>query len=114
MITANLVPCNKLRIAIIDEDSAIRLDLCSLLEAQGHQVKHFQSSDGFLDAAKLDDFDCILLELWFKSGMSGLDMLRHLAGFGRLKPTVMGRDTLCSQKITYPPPQPDELPRNPQ
>jgi FixJ family two-component response regulator len=89
MSTAHSVHCNKLRIAIIDEDSTIRLDLCSLLEAQGHQAKHFHSSDGFLDAAKRDDFDCILLELWFKNGMNGLDMLRHLAEFGRLKPTVM-------------------------
>jgi two-component system response regulator DctR len=60
-----------------------------LLEAQGHQSKYFQSTEGFLDTAKPEDFDCILLELWFKSGISGLDFLRRLVERGGLRPTVM-------------------------
>ncbi len=89
MVTDKTVHSQKHRLAVIDEDVSVRSDLCSLLEAQGHQTKHFVSTNEFLDSAKPNDFDCILLELWFKSGISGLDLLRNLAGFGHLMPTVM-------------------------
>ena len=89
MVTATPVSCDKLRLAVIDDDANVRADLSSLLEAQGHNSKYFQSTEGFLDTANPEDFDCILLELWFKGGISGLDFLRRLGEMGGLRPTVI-------------------------
>ena len=89
MVTETSVHARQLRLAIIDDDANVCSHLGSLLEAQGHQAVYFQSSEGFLDSAKSNDFDCILLELWFKSGISGLELLRLFIKLGKPKPTVM-------------------------
>lgn len=89
MVTVPSIANNNLRLAIIDEDENVRPVLSPLLEAQGHQTRYFQSTEAFLSSGKPNDFDCILLEFWFKSGISGLDLLRRLAELGSLRPTIM-------------------------
>jgi len=89
MVTETSVHAKQLRLAVIDDDVNVCSHLGPLLEAQGHQAEYFQCSEGFLNSAKSNDFDCILLELWFKSGISGLELLRQFIKLGKPKPTVI-------------------------
>ncbi len=79
----------QMQIAVIDDDEAAREGLRCLLEAQGHQAVLFSSAEAFRDRNSVDDFDCILLDLWFKSGMNGIALLRHLIEMRARTPVIM-------------------------
>jgi two-component system, LuxR family, response regulator FixJ len=78
-----------LRIAIIDDDTAAQQGLSTLLDAQGHRPVCYSSTEAFRDRDATESFDCILLDLWFKTGMNGMTLLRYLIDTGITTPVIM-------------------------
>jgi len=66
-----------LKVAVIDDDESVRAGLRAQLEALGHAAELFASVESFRADADPAAFDCILLDIWFKHGASGLELLRH-------------------------------------
>jgi len=67
-----------LLVAVIDDDASIRKALKRLLQAMNLDAETFASGQDFLDSLAAQCPDCIVLDLQMP-GMSGLDLLRHLA-----------------------------------
>jgi FixJ family two-component response regulator len=66
-------------IALIDDDRAILDSLSAYLQRNGTTVSCFESADAFLlSVRKLQYFDCVVADVKMP-GMSGLDLVRHLA-----------------------------------
>jgi two-component system response regulator FixJ len=66
---------------VIDDDEAVRESLEALLMTSGFEVEIYSSAEDFLTRAASHD-GCLLVDVNMP-GMSGLDLLQHLAGNGR-------------------------------
>ena len=75
-------------ICIVDDDASLRRSLANLLMSVGFRVTTFESAEAFLTAAERHRIGCIVLDVRM-AGMSGLELLRHLAGSGTRMPAVM-------------------------
>jgi FixJ family two-component response regulator len=65
-------------ISVVDDDESLRRSLGNLFRSVGFSVETFASADEFLRSAQRDNTSCLVLDLRM-NGMSGLDLLRHLA-----------------------------------
>jgi FixJ family two-component response regulator len=68
-------------VAVVDDDSAVREAISSLLRSAGYRCAIFDSAETFLASASLRDVHCMLLDVRMP-GMSGLDlhqMLRRMS-----------------------------------
>jgi len=65
-------------ISVVDDDESLRRSLSNLLRSVGFGVETFASADEFLRSAQRENTGCLVLDLQMP-GMSGLDLLRHLA-----------------------------------
>ncbi len=74
-------------VAVVDDDPSICEATISLLEANGFRTQSFRSAMEFLDSRQLDETGCLILDLQL-TGMSGLELQRHLAGKNRRIPIV--------------------------
>ena len=79
---------NQTYIAIIDDESSLRTALSRLLRLAGFQPIAYPSAEAFLADAKGPRFDCLLVDIQL-GGMSGLDLLRQLAGGGPRAPVIV-------------------------
>ncbi|MFM8330818.1 MAG: response regulator transcription factor [Candidatus Methylumidiphilus sp.] len=77
------------RVAVIDDEESVRFGLRSLLEAQGYAVELFTSAEDFLAEADPCGYLCVLLDLWLRQRMNGLELLRQLAPLGLSAPAVV-------------------------
>lgn len=75
------------KIAIIDDDDAVRDSMLALLESYGHEVCGYPSAEEFLGPPK-GQADCLLVD-HHMSGMTGLDLLEHLRAEGDQTPALM-------------------------
>ncbi len=66
----------KKRIAIVDDDDALRDSLGILLRFRDFEVEEFRSGEDFLVCDHLADFNCVILDLKM-SGVGGLEVLRR-------------------------------------
>ena len=82
-------------IAIVDDDVAIQRALVRLLATAGWQAVPFPSAEAFLQTGLPAGPDCLVLDVWLP-GMTGVDLLEHLAATGRRLPAVLmtARDDL--------------------
>lgn len=76
------------RLAIIDDDAAVRDALVWLLEGHGFPVDAFESAERFLEDAAASDYHCVILDLRL-SGMSGIMLLERLAEQAYTPPVIM-------------------------
>jgi len=76
------------RVGVIDDDAAVRDSLRFLLEAAGHNVQAFHSTDQFLAAADILSLDCLLLDQHMP-GATGLELLRRLSQAGAHLPVAL-------------------------
>jgi FixJ family two-component response regulator len=75
-------------VIIVDDDAAVREGLCELILSAGFQPVCFASTRELLDAGDvLESPGCLILDVRMP-GASGLDMQRHLAQNGNLKPII--------------------------
>ncbi len=76
------------RIAVVDDNSAVRQSLRLLLGARGYLVDTFTGADELLLTAKPGDFDCYVLDLKL-DGMDGFALLKVLRQRGIEAPAIM-------------------------
>jgi len=82
-------------VAIVDDDVSIQRALARLLSAAGWLAVTFPSAEAFLQTGMQALPDCLVLDVWL-SGMTGVELLEHLAALGSTLPAVIitGRDDL--------------------
>ncbi|SMC26846.1 two-component system, LuxR family, response regulator DctR [Andreprevotia lacus DSM 23236] len=81
------MPSNPNRIAIVDDDDALRDALAWLFSTRDHEVQSFASADAFLKDYSPDRFGCILLDVRMP-GMSGLELFQKLKEYTYLPPVI--------------------------
>src|SRR3989441_12941205 len=64
--------------SVVVDDESLRRSLRNLLRSVGFGVETFASAEEFLRSAQRENTGCLVLDLRM-TGMSGLDLLRHLA-----------------------------------
>ena len=75
-------------VCIVDDDASLRRSLRNLLMSLGFRVETFSSAEAFLESVHPDGIGCVVLDVRM-AGMSGVDLLRHLAATGSPVPTIM-------------------------
>jgi len=75
-------------ICVVDDDASLRRSLRNLLMSVGFRVETFQSAEEFLHSAHRQNTGCMVLDLRM-AGMSGLDLLKHLATAGSRIPVII-------------------------
>ena len=76
-----------MHVALIDDDPAVLDSLQIYLGRQGVEVTCFASADAFVGGND-DCFDCVVADVRMP-GLSGLDLVRRLAGERRATPVVL-------------------------
>ncbi len=69
---------DRLVVSVVDDDESLRRSLRNLLRSVGFGVETFASAEEFLGSAQRENTGCLVLDLRM-TGMSGFDLLRHLA-----------------------------------
>jgi two-component system response regulator FixJ len=73
--------------AIVDDESALREAIESLLNSAGFRTESFASADDFLRSTRVESTGCLILDIAL-SGMGGLELQRHLIDIGLHFPIV--------------------------
>jgi two-component system CheB/CheR fusion protein len=73
---------------VIDDDADVLTATRAILEEDGRVVETFSSGEAFLSVYRPAEDACLLVDANLP-GMSGLDLLRHLANANQLPPTIM-------------------------
>jgi FixJ family two-component response regulator len=79
---------NRPMVSVVDDDESLRRSLRNLLRSVGFGVETFASAEEFLRSAQREKTGCLVLDLRM-TGLSGLDLLRHLAVAESRIPVVM-------------------------
>jgi FixJ family two-component response regulator len=74
-------------VVVVDDDSAIREALASLVRSIGLRVKLFTSAQEFLQSQRLESTSCVILDVRLP-GLSGLDCQRQLREAGLSIPII--------------------------
>ena len=75
-------------IYVVDDDESLRRSLRNFLRSVGFRVETFASAEEFLTSAERENTGCLVLDLRM-TGMTGLDLLRHLAATNVRMPAVI-------------------------
>ena len=75
-------------VSIVDDDESLRRSVRNLLTSVGFRVETFASAEAFLQSADRGNTGCVVLDLRMP-GMSGLDLLMHLAAAGPGIPVIV-------------------------
>jgi FixJ family two-component response regulator len=75
-------------VSVVDDDASLRRSLRNLLLSAGFRVDTFVSAEEFSRSAERENTGCLVLDLGM-TGMSGPDLLRHLAAAGSRVPVVV-------------------------
>ena len=75
-------------VSIVDDDGSLRRSVRNLLTSVGFRVETFVSAEAFLASMHRENTGCLVLDLRMP-GMSGLDLLAHLAAMDSRIPAVI-------------------------
>ena len=75
-------------VSVVDDDGSFRRSLRNVLQSVGLRVETFASAEEFLSSGPHENTGCLVLDLQMP-GVSGLDLLRHLAAVGLHIPVVI-------------------------
>jgi CheY-like chemotaxis protein len=75
-------------VSVVDDDESLRRSLRNLLSSVGFRVETFAAAEDFLQSTHRVNTGCLVLDLRL-SGMSGLELLKHLDAIGAPIPTVI-------------------------
>ena len=75
-------------VAIVDDDDDVREALSDLLWVIGLEARAFDRAEALLEEFEPDMFDCIVTDARMP-GMSGLQLLRCVRGFGSSVPVIV-------------------------
>ena len=73
---------------VVDDDGRLRAIMRETLEAEGHTVEDYETSEAFLEAYRPGRVECLLIDAYLP-GMSGLELLQRLRDSGYKLPAVM-------------------------
>jgi two-component system response regulator DctR len=76
------------RVAIIDDDPAVRHSLSMLLDTRGWSSEPFERAVDFLNGANPSSFHCLVIDVRIP-GMSGLELFEELTRRARAKPSYL-------------------------
>jgi FixJ family two-component response regulator len=80
----------KLRVAIVDDEEAVRTALMRLIRAAGGEVSAYETGKAFLlDVLGGKPPDCLILDLQLPPRISALQVLRHLQVLDKRIPTIV-------------------------
>ncbi len=83
-ITAKLAPH---RVSIVDDDEPVREALKNLMRSARFDVEAFGSAEEFLKSERLQQTECLILDLYLP-GMNGFDLQERLNGEHRRIPVI--------------------------
>lgn len=83
-----MTPSSTARIAIIDDDPAVRRSLGMLLDTRGWAAVEFERATDFLDGAAASQFNCLVIDVRIP-GMSGLELFDELNRRARSGPRYL-------------------------
>ena len=83
------------RIAIVDDDPALRLVFAIALETEGLQTEAYSGPTDFLKKRAVEEFDALIVDLRMPGEMSGLTLVEKIKKDGAEIPVI-----LCSANIT--------------
>jgi FixJ family two-component response regulator len=72
----------------VDDDASLRRSLSNLMASVGFHVETFISAEAFLESPHRERAGCLVVDLRMP-GMSGLELLRHLAATGSAVPAIV-------------------------
>lgn len=75
-------------VSIVDDDESLRRSVRNLLTSVGFHVETFESAEAFLQSVERGRTGCVVLDLRMP-GMSGWDLLGHLAATGSRIPVII-------------------------
>jgi len=75
-------------VSIVDDDESLRRSVRNLLTSVGFRVETFTSAEAFLQSLHREHTGCLVLDLRMP-GMTGLDLLMHLAATGSRIPAII-------------------------
>src|SRR6266516_1533662 len=75
-------------ISVVDDDASLRRSVRNLLMSVGFEVQAFASAEELLESPKRENTGCLVLALRL-TGMSGLELLTHLATIGSRIPVII-------------------------
>ena len=79
---------NRSTVVIVDDDAAVRAALSFALEADGYQVRAFETAAAAFAAADLGEADCLVIDQNLPDE-AGIDLLARLRARGERTPAVM-------------------------
>jgi FixJ family two-component response regulator len=74
-------------VAIIDDDTSVRVTTDSLVRSLGYITHTFASAEEFLRSDRLDDLSCVIADVQMP-GMSGVELQAHLRNQGYRVPFI--------------------------
>jgi FixJ family two-component response regulator len=74
-------------VAVVDDDESVCRSFGRLLRAAGIQPITYRSAEAFLADNRRPGFDCLVLDIQL-SGMSGIELQRHLRSAGSTIPVI--------------------------
>ncbi|OSI23786.1 MULTISPECIES: response regulator [Bradyrhizobium] len=77
-----------LEIAVIDDDESFRVALVESLSSLGYGSSGYASAEDYIRVVGGDSFDCVVSDIHMP-GMSGLDLMKHLAARGSRTPVIL-------------------------
>jgi two-component system, NtrC family, response regulator HydG len=101
------------RVAVIDDDEAVRSVLAATIRNAGYEVEAFEDGEAFIEANRPAEFDLVLTDLQMES-VSGLDIVRKcreassppevivVTGFGSVESAVEAMRLGAADYITKP------------
>jgi FixJ family two-component response regulator len=75
-------------IAIIDDDDSFRGALVESLSSLGYSADGYASAEDYIGSVGGKSFSCVVTDIHMP-GMSGLDLMKHLAARGMTTPVVL-------------------------
>ena len=81
-------PKAPIRVAIVDDEPAVRTALARLLEASSFEAATYGSAREFIDSMRRDIPECLIVDVHMPD-FSGLDLQRYLNRINKKIPTIV-------------------------
>ena len=74
-------------IGIVEDDTSMLKGINRLLDVHGYSTELYNSAESYIDQASASDAACLIVDIHL-SGMSGIELHRHLTASGSTLPII--------------------------